>query len=79
MNDYQTYSSPSGFYDKFDPSLLTVYGLVRGSYNVLINDSGNIASRKGYTLYGDAGTSDTGIKSAYTWETSTNSTLSSSY
>lgn len=75
MNDYQEFKLPSGFYDKLDPSLLSVYGLVRGSYNVLINDSGNIASRKGYTLYGDAGTSDTGIKSAYTWETSTNSTL----
>lgn len=75
MNDYQEYKQAQGFYDKLDPSLLTVYGLVRGSYNVLINDSGNIATRKGYTLYGEAGTQDTGIKSAYTWETSTNNTL----
>ncbi len=75
MNDYQEYKQAQGFYDKLDPSLLTVYGLVRGSYNVLINDRGNIATRKGYALYGDEGTLDTGIKSAYTWETSTNASL----
>lgn len=75
MNDYQEFKQPSGFYDKLDPSLLSVYGLVRGSYNVLINDRGNISTRKGYSLFANQGSLDTGIKSAYLWETSTNKSI----
>lgn len=72
MNDYREFFQPSGFHDKLDPSLLNVYGLTRGSYNTLINDRGNIAKRKGYTLFGQEGSQSTGTKSAWTWENSTN-------
>lgn len=72
MNDYIAFSQAQGFYDKLDPSLLSVYGLVRGSYNVLINDRGNIAKRKGYTLFGSAGTLSSGTKSAWRWQTNSN-------
>lgn len=75
MNNYDEYVQPAGFFDKIDPSLLKVYALCRGSYNTLINDQGNIATRKGYTLFGAAGTLDSGIKSATAWETSTNKTI----
>jgi len=75
MNDYLEFFQPSGFYDKIDSSFLSTYGLVRGSYNVLINDRGNIATRKGFTLYAQAGSSPTGIKSAFLWETNTNTSV----
>ena len=75
MNDYIEFSQPSGFYDKIDSSFLTTYGLVRGSYNVLINDRGNIATRKGFKLYAQTGSLATGIKSAYLWETNTNTSV----
>lgn len=76
MNDYLTYSRPTGFYDKIDSSFLAAYGLVKGSYNVLINDRGNIATRKGFVRYAQAGSQSTGIKSAYLWETNTNTSIS---
>jgi len=75
MNDYLTFSQPQGFFDKIDPSFLNVYGLVRGSYNVLINDRGNVATRKGFALYAQEGSQTTGIKSAYLWETNTNTSI----
>jgi 2,3-bisphosphoglycerate-dependent phosphoglycerate mutase len=58
MNDYTEFSQAQGFYDKLDPSLLTVYGLVRGSYNVLINASGQ------WTGITDVHLSDKGFKDA---------------
>ena len=75
MNEYTTFSSPSGFYDKLDPSVLNVYGLVRGSYNMVINDRGNMAKRKGYTLFGSAGTLSSGTKSATRWQTNSNRSI----
>lgn len=63
---------PQGFVDKEDDSLLAIYALVRGSYNTVVNDEGKIASRKGSTRVGDAGTSTQGIKASYTWQTNTN-------
>lgn len=76
MNEYKEFYQPTGFYDKIDSSFLPTYGLARGSYNVLINDRGNIATRKGLALFGQEGSQNTGTKSAWTWETSTNSSLS---
>lgn len=63
----------AGYFDKVDDSLLDIsLGLVRGSFNVLITDEWKVAVRKGLALLGAAGTLITGIKSSYTWQTSTN-------
>lgn len=63
---------PQGYFDKEDDSLLDVFGLVRGTYNMLITDEWKIATRKGMTLIGQAGSQSYGIKSAVTWQTNTN-------
>lgn len=66
---------PQGYFDKQDDSFLDVYGLVRGSFNTLINDEGKISTRKGLTLVGNASVTGKPIVSAYRWETSTAKTI----
>ena len=66
---------PQGYHDKLDDSLLDFYALVRGSQNVLINDEGKVVKRKGYTIFGQAGTLKQGVKASKTWKTSTNTEI----
>lgn len=66
---------PKGYFDKLDDSLLGFYCLTRGTRDVIINDEGKISKRLGYTLFSEDGTSKTGITSSYTWETSSNRSL----
>lgn len=72
MQTFHPKIKPQGYFDKEDDSLLDVFGLTRGSFNVLITDEWKIANRKGLKLIGAAGTLAQGIKSAATWQTSTN-------
>jgi len=70
--DFREKLKPQGYRDKEDDSLLDIYSLVRGSYNTVVNDEYKIASRKGMSRVGAAGTSPQGVANSYTWETSTN-------
>lgn len=69
--DFLERKLPNGYHDKLDDSLLDFYCLTRGTQNVLINDEGKIVRRKGYTLFGQAGSLSQGVKSSKTWKTST--------
>lgn len=66
---------PQGYQDKIDSSLLDAYFLVNGTQNCMISDEYNIVKRKGYVLLGQAGSLKQGVKSAWTWQTSTNSEI----
>lgn len=57
MIDYQIFSDfKKGYWDKPDTTNVPAGILVVGSKNVVINDGEKVASRKGYTLDGQAGT-----------------------
>lgn len=66
---------PDGYHDRLDDSLLAMFALVSGSHDVLINDEGKVVKRKGYQLFGQSGTSKKGVKTCYTWQTSTNTEI----
>lgn len=59
-----------GYATKPDPTNITLPYLVAGSYNVLINDSEKIESRKGYQIDGALDMTAAGIASSYEWDTS---------
>ena len=69
--DFVERLKPQGYFDKEDDSFLEYFGLVRGSYNVLISDEGKTVTRKGMTLVGQAGSAGQGVKSSDRWETNT--------
>lgn len=60
-----------GYVNKPEITALAPTFLVKGSKNVLVDYASRVVSRPGYTLYGAANTSGSGIKSSYEWDTST--------
>jgi len=73
--DFKKLIYPQGYVNKLDDSILDGYFLVNGSKNVFINDEGRIAKRKGFTIYGEADPSGTGIDKSYSWKTNSNEIL----
>jgi len=61
----------AGYRNREDTSLLKPLTLVAGSHDVLTSVSGRIASRKGYTIDGEASSVIAPIKSPFSWETQT--------
>ena len=61
-----------GYVTKPDETNTSARFLVSGSQNVLVDDQAKISSRKGFSLYGPAGTATAGIVSSETWNKSSN-------
>lgn len=63
-----------GYRNREDKTYLSPGWMIEGSQNVLIDISGRLKTRKGYTLYGQANTALSGITSSFDWTEHLNST-----
>ena len=70
MKKYNLVDKFAGYVTKPDETNTSARFLVAGTENMLIDDQAKISTRDGYELDGPAGTSTDGIKSSYTWDTS---------
>lgn len=62
---YALITSPKGYQNKREITNQDPHVLVAGSRNMIINDADKVATRKGYTLDGQAGTITNGVDSDY--------------
>jgi hypothetical protein len=69
MTKYDIQSQFKGYRNKEDITNMPRGFLVSGSQNVLTNAAERIASRRGYTLFGQENIQDSGILSVYDWST----------
>ena len=58
-----------------DPTKIDARHIVAGSKNVIVNRNRKVQTRGGYTRLGTSNTALTGIRSAWTWHTSTGTSL----
>lgn len=65
ITNYDLVISPLGYQNKREITNQDPRVLVAGSRNMIINDADKVATRKGYTLDGDAGAITNGIDSDY--------------
>ena len=70
--DFKIVKDFPGYIAKRESTNVEMPFLIRGSKNVLIDDSARISSRRGYTLYGAAKTINNRIRSSYEWQANTN-------
>lgn len=70
MKTFNLENKVNGYVNKKDITNIDGSVLVKGSQNVIINDSDKIVTRGGYTLDGAANTALTPIISSYEWKTS---------
>ncbi len=63
--EYSLVTSPKGYFNKREITNMEPNTLVVGSKNMIINDGDKVATRRGYTLDGDAGLITNGIESNY--------------
>lgn len=63
--EYSLVTSPKGYFNKREITNMEPNTLVAGSKNMIINDGDKVATRKGFTLDGDAGAVIGGIESSY--------------
>jgi len=63
--EFSLVTSPLGYFSKREITNQDPRALVKGSKNMIINDGDKVASRKGFTLDGEAGTIFNGINSKY--------------
>ncbi len=69
-DDFRTTKGFKGYVSKPEITELSPDFLVKRSKNVLIDYASRVVSRSGYTLYRQANTGGSGIKSSYDWGTS---------
>lgn len=62
---YDLVVSPTGYFNKREITNQDEHALIVGSKNMIINDSDKVATRKGFTLDGAAGSIKNGIQSNY--------------
>ena len=75
VKEFSLISNFRGYVTKRDPTNTSIRNLIAGSKNVLINDAEKVESRKGYTLFGAADSSQNPVESAFDWNTSTGTEL----
>ena len=64
-----------GYTNRQEPTNLPPGYLVSGSQNVMLDVTGNVKSRPGYTLDGQANLTASGIITAFDWEEHTGNTI----
>jgi hypothetical protein len=62
---YDLVVSPIGYFNKREITLQDARALVKGSYDMIINDSDKVSTRKGFTLDGQARTVTKGINGSW--------------
>lgn len=79
ITTYDLITSPKGYQNKREITNQDPHVLVAGSRNMIINDADKVATRKGYTLDGAAGTVNNGIDSDYDFVSKTGKVIFRSY
>ena len=73
--NYQVINGVRGYVTKTDPTNILPDTLVAGSQNVIINDQERVETRAGFELFGTASTTEKGIDSDFSWNTSSGSNV----
>lgn len=72
MEKFKLTTEHKGYINKADVTNTDPRFLIPGSQNIIINDGERVGKRQGYTLLGQADSSNFAIESSYDWITSTN-------